>query len=128
MGRARLFPVRCPDLPNAMDTLRQDLRYAVRQLARTPAFTIVAAAMLAVGIGANTALFRLIDAIFLRPLPGVEKLNGGNLGNMVPQLHVHVIGRRKGDPAWPGPVWGHSEPLPWSDPEHAPLSVAVRNG
>ena len=33
----------------------------------------------------------------IRPLPGVEKLNVGNLGNMVPQLHVHVIGRRKGD-------------------------------
>ena len=64
----------------------------------------------------------------IRPLPGVEKLNVGNLGNMVPQLHVHVIGRRKGDPAWPGPVWGHSDPLPWSDPEHAPLSIAVRNG
>ena len=44
---------------------------------------------------------------FIRPLPGVEKLNVGNLGNMVPQLHVHVIGRFQGDPAWPGPVWGH---------------------
>ena len=64
----------------------------------------------------------------IRPLPGVEKLNVGNLGNMVPQLHVHVVGRKKGDPAWPGPVWGHSDPLPWSEPEHAPLSVAVRNG
>lgn len=63
----------------------------------------------------------------IRILPGVEKLNVGNLGNMVPQLHVHVVGRRKGDPAWPGPVWGHSDPLPWSDPEHAPLSIAVRN-
>ena len=47
----------------------------------------------------------------IRPLPGVEKLNVGNLGNMVPQLHVHVIGRRKGDPAWPGPVWGVVPPL-----------------
>ena len=64
----------------------------------------------------------------VRALPGVEKLNVGALGNMVAQLHVHVIGRRKGDPAWPGPVWGHSDPLPWSDPEHAPLSIAVRNG
>ena len=62
----------------------------------------------------------------IRPLPGVEKLNVGNLGNMVPQLHVHVIGRKKGDPAWPGPVWGHSDPLPWSDPEHAPLSIAAK--
>lgn len=38
----------------------------------------------------------------------VEKLNVGALGNVTPQLHVHVVGRRAGDPAWPGPVWGHS--------------------
>ncbi|WP_312161268.1 HIT domain-containing protein [Phenylobacterium sp.] len=38
----------------------------------------------------------------------VDKLNVGALGNVTPQLHVHVIGRRVGDPAWPGPVWGHS--------------------
>jgi diadenosine tetraphosphate (Ap4A) HIT family hydrolase len=36
----------------------------------------------------------------------VEKLNVGALGNVTPQLHIHVVGRRKGDPAWPGPVWG----------------------
>jgi len=62
----------------------------------------------------------------IRGLPGVEKLNVGNLGNMVLQLHVHVIGRRKGDPAWPGPVWGHSDPVPWPDPAQAPLSLAVK--
>lgn len=38
----------------------------------------------------------------------VGKLNVGALGNVTPQLHVHVLGRRIGDPAWPGPVWGHS--------------------
>lgn len=64
----------------------------------------------------------------IRPLPGVEKLNVGNLGNMVTQLHVHVIGRFKGDPAWPGPVWGHSDPKPWADPATAPLSLAVEKG
>src|SRR6476469_9499928 len=58
-----------------MDTLLQDFRYAVRQLVRTPAFTIVAALTLAIGIGANTALFTLIDAIFLRPLPGIQPRN-----------------------------------------------------
>jgi len=63
----------------------------------------------------------------IRPLPGVEKLNVGNLGNMVTQLHVHVIGRRKGDPAWPGPVWGHSDPVSWPDPANAPLARAVSN-
>ena len=62
----------------------------------------------------------------IRALPGVEKLNVGNLGNMVPQLHVHVIGRRKGDPAWPGPVWGHSDPVPWSNPAEAPLSRTIK--
>ena len=36
----------------------------------------------------------------------VEKLNIGALGNITPQLHVHVVGRRADDPAWPGPVWG----------------------
>jgi diadenosine tetraphosphate (Ap4A) HIT family hydrolase len=36
----------------------------------------------------------------------VEKLNIGALGNVTPQLHVHVVGRRRGDPAWAGPVWG----------------------
>ena len=53
-------------------------------------------------------IVRLSNAV--RTMPGVEKLNVGALGNMVPQLHVHVVGRRKGDPAWPGPVWGHSDP------------------
>jgi diadenosine tetraphosphate (Ap4A) HIT family hydrolase len=62
----------------------------------------------------------------VRALPGVEKINVGNLGNMVPQLHVHVIGRFKGDPAWPGPVWGHSNPVPWPEPAAAPLALALR--
>jgi diadenosine tetraphosphate (Ap4A) HIT family hydrolase len=36
----------------------------------------------------------------------VEKLNIGALGNVTPQLHMHVVGRRRGDAAWAGPVWG----------------------
>jgi len=50
---------------------------------------------------------------FLRALPDVDKLNVGALGNVVPQLHVHVLGRRQGDPAWPGPVWGVGARLPY---------------
>ena len=42
----------------------------------------------------------------LRALPEVEKINFGALGNIVSQLHVHVVGRRAADAAWPGPVWG----------------------
>jgi predicted permease len=54
-----------------METLRQDIRYAVRQLWRAPAFTVAALATLALGIGANTALFTLGQAMLLRPLAGV---------------------------------------------------------
>ncbi|MEL4891696.1 HIT family protein [Xanthomonas protegens] len=42
----------------------------------------------------------------LRQEPGVQKLNIGALGNVVQQLHVHVLGRHPDDAAWPGPVWG----------------------
>lgn len=53
----------------------------------------------------------------------VDKLNVGALGNVTPQLHVHVIGRRLGDPAWPGPVWGHSAAEPFA-PEALEAAVA----
>lgn len=43
----------------------------------------------------------------LRGSAECDKLNVGALGNIVRQLHVHVVARREGDAAWPGPVWGH---------------------
>jgi diadenosine tetraphosphate (Ap4A) HIT family hydrolase len=42
------------------------------------------------------------------------KLNLGALGNVVTQLHVHHVIRHAGDPAWPGPVWGHSAVVPYT--------------
>jgi diadenosine tetraphosphate (Ap4A) HIT family hydrolase len=55
-------------------------------------------------IVAAGAAVRALGAALGRP---VVKLNVGQLGNITPQLHVHVVGRRPDDPAWPGPVWGH---------------------
>lgn len=43
-----------------------------------------------------------------------DKINIGALGNLVPQLHVHVVGRTKNDRAWPGPVWGSGPAVPYS--------------
>ena len=53
-----------------------------------------------------------------------DKVNVGALGNVVPQLHVHVVGRFRSDPAWPGPVWGQGTRTPY--PAHAAASLVER--
>ncbi|MGO4573142.1 HIT domain-containing protein [Microvirga sp. 2TAF3] len=53
-----------------------------------------------------------------------DKVNVGALGNIVTQLHIHVIGRFRSDPAWPGPVWGHGTRTPY--PDHAATALIER--
>lgn len=56
-------------------------------------------------------------AEILKDTFAADKMNVATLGNVVSQLHMHVIVRRKGDPAWPAPVWGKQPAQPYSEEE-----------
>ncbi|MEA3545906.1 MAG: HIT domain-containing protein [Thermodesulfobacteriota bacterium] len=56
-----------------------------------------------------------------------DKLNIAALGNVVSQLHLHHVGRLVGDPAWPGPVWGHRPAVSYPVEEIEKLQRAVRS-
>lgn len=66
---------------------------------------------------------RAMGAALGRP---AEKLNVGALGNVTPQLHVHVVGRRADDAAWPGPVWGVGQALAYPAELSAQARAAAR--
>jgi len=61
----------------------------------------------------------------LMTVSGATKINVGALGNLVAQLHVHVVARHSGDPAWPGPVWGHGAAVPYAASARAALIAKI---
>ena len=62
----------------------------------------------------------------LKTVTQCDKLNIAALGNVVPQLHVHIIARRQGDAAWPRPVWGQMPPLAYDKADLEEFVSAVR--
>jgi diadenosine tetraphosphate (Ap4A) HIT family hydrolase len=62
----------------------------------------------------------------LKDMTNCDKINLAALGNVVPQLHVHVIARRRNDPAWPKPVWNVVPARPYEPAEAEQLIGTVR--
>lgn len=65
-------------------------------------------------------------AQLLKELTGCDKLNIAAIGNVVLQLHVHVVARRRDDPAWPRPVWGALPARPYGEGDRDRLIQAIR--
>jgi predicted permease len=98
-GREQSFFSRSPKWKNAkpgvagwreffMSTLVQDIRYAVRAFAKNPGFTMAAVLSLTIGIGANTSIFSVANALLLRPLPYKDANRLVILWNRSPGLHI----------------------------------------
>jgi diadenosine tetraphosphate (Ap4A) HIT family hydrolase len=63
----------------------------------------------------------------LKAVTDCEKLNVAALGNMVSQLHVHIIARFREDAAWPAPVWGAVQAVPYAEGEASKLISALQD-
>jgi diadenosine tetraphosphate (Ap4A) HIT family hydrolase len=82
-------------------------------------------------LGADAAL--LMNEVvqisrLLKTVTGCDKINVGAIGNVVPQLHVHVVARRTDDPLWPKPVWGLVQPRKGEADAFTRFIAAIRDG
>jgi diadenosine tetraphosphate (Ap4A) HIT family hydrolase len=117
------------DLPLCEARLQLDARYAwvvlVPRVAAAREIEDLEAAQRALLMDEFLAAGRAVRAVGRALGRPVEKLNVGALGNVTPQLHVHVVGRRADDAAWPGPVWGQGTAEAFApDALEAALAVA----
>ncbi len=113
------------DLPLCRVLLMRDSRYAWLILVpRRPGRAEVSD----LGEDERALLWREVDAAgaAIRAVAPCDKLNIGALGNIVRQLHVHVVARREGDAAWPGPVWGFGKAEAYAEGEAERLIAALR--
>src|SRR3954467_13717974 len=94
-----------------MTNLLQDLRYGLRGLLRQPGFSIIAICSLALGIGANTAIFSVVNAVLLRPLP-------------YPQPEQLITIREK-TPTFPGGSVSYPNFLDWRATQHTFTDIAL---
>jgi diadenosine tetraphosphate (Ap4A) HIT family hydrolase len=82
-------------------------------------------------LGVDAAL--LMDEVvqisrLLKSVTGCDKINVGAIGNVVPQLHVHIVARRTDDPLWPKPVWGLVQPRKGEADAFTRFIAAIRDG
>ena len=113
------------DLPHARVLLMNDANF--------PWLIVVPRHAVAVEIfdlddGERAQLMRTLALLarLLKDLTGCDKINIAAIGNLVPQLHIHIVARRRDDAAWPRPVWGALPPRPYAAAERERLITAIR--